>query len=73
MSNKVFQALCHILDAVWILFPVWFFVYKQSAAEMTYRQGDDISTLKENAMLGLIVAQERTQARDGKGMILPLQ
>lgn len=48
-------------------------MYKQSAAEMTCRQGDDISTLKEDEMLGLIVAQERTQARDGKGMILPLQ
>jgi len=47
-------------------------VYERSAVKMTCRQGDGTSIFKENEMFNVVDAQDRTQARVEKGVILIL-
>lgn len=48
-------------------------MYERSAVKLTCRQGDGTSILKENEMFHVVDAQDRTQARVEKGVILLLQ
>lgn len=48
-------------------------MYERSAVKLTCRHEDGTSILKDNEMFNVVDAQDRTQTRVEKGVILLLQ